>query len=407
MINNKGFSLVSVMVAAGLLGGLAIGVMQLFENINKGQNFAQSIADELDLRSEVNLILGNEKHCRISLAGEGDKGSPTTPVTFSKSNIDDATEGLDIELFLANQDGNARTLKKLSSSDVSKNKFGKLEINSVKLIMSNPTTPAGEDYLESTGHNDVGEIVVTFTKKLTSSTDRQLKISFPVNVGMMTNSSRETTILSCSKEVESDQGNYTYPQSCSLTLSHRDNGGAWRSSTTNLNSGGFAAVRLRGDVNGDDDFRITGSCGSGDELSSYFSGCELGLGWRDSTDTGNPVVANPLATKTSTSSFNGSVQINTDGDVNADDSFYYRVRCPSGADINLNDYVKRKCIICMGHTDRWYSSPEKASCKKVQDISDNSWGRIMTSGDVGADDALFLGFFCEGEFAPIIKSWSY
>src|SRR5690606_6795322 len=404
-MKERGFSLVSVMIAVGLLGGVALGVMKLFDNINKSQSTAQAYADEIELRTALTQILSDERYCRVSLAGNGPHGSPITPVRFRKSNIDADTEGLDVELFLSNQAGDTRTQKKYSGTDTSFNKVGKLEIKSMKLIMNNPTIPPGNDYSQSTGHSDVGEILVSYGKKV-GTAERILEMRFPVTLGMSTSASGQTTILSCSRETAaSDTDSFGYPQSCSISISHSDNGGAFRTSTLNMNDGGFAAIRLRGDVNSDDRFRLSGNCGSGDQLSAYFAACQIGFGWSDTTDNGSTSVASPLTQYNS--SFNSTITLQTGGDVNEDDSFYYRIRCPNGSNPELNDYVKTKCMICMGHTDRWYSSPEKSSCHRIQNSGSSSWGRIMTSGDVSADDALFIGFFCDAEFAPIIKSWAY
>lgn len=403
--NQKGLSLVSVMVAIGLLGAVSLGVMRLMEQISSGQATAQNSADEAELRILVHQILNDESSCRVSLAGNGTKGSPVSPVVFNKNMIDENTpgEGLDVELYFANQAGDARTLKKLSGTDTSANTFGKISINSIKLVMNNPTLPPGGDYAQSSGHSDVGEVVITLNKKVYKS-DRQVVHRFPVLIGMQTNSSGASTIISCSREYL-DSPEFTYPQNCNMTFSHSDNGGAYRSVVLGMNKGGFVGLRLRGDVNSDDRFRISGNCGNGDEMSAYFRACQIGFGWRDSTDRSNPIDAAPSTAHNQ--AFNSTITLQTGGDVNADDSFYYRIRCPNGSNPDLNEYVKKKCLICMGHTDLYYHSPEKASCRYIQDSFDNSWGRIMTSGDVGHDDAMFLGFFCEGEYAPIIKNWSY
>lgn len=405
MLREKGFSLVSVMIAVGLLGGVAVGVMRLFDNINKSQGMAQNFADEIELRTAITQIISDERYCRVSLAGNGPHGSPVSPVRFRKRDHDSDTEGLAVELFLSNQAGDTRTQKKFSGTDTNFNKIGKIEIQSMKLVMTNPTIPAGNNYAQSTGHSDVGEILVSYQKKVGSSM-RTLEMRFPVTVGMSTDSSGRSTILSCSREtaVSSDES-FGYPQSCSMTFSHSDNGGAYRSTVLSMSDGGFAAIRLRGDVNSDDRFRLSGSCGTGDEVSAYFAACQIGFGWRDNTDNGSPTVSSP-ATQYNVS-FNSTLTLQTGGDVNEDDSFYYRIRCPNGTNPELNDYVKTKCVMCMGHTDRWYSSPEKASCHRIQNSGSSSWGRIMTSGDVNADDALFIGFFCDAEFAPIIKNWTY
>lgn len=200
-LKNKGFSLAGVMVAAALLGGISLGVMQLMKNMNQGHNFAQSKADEIELKTSIRLLLDDERHCRLSLAGDGPSGSPTSPVTFNKKDIDEVNEGLDVALYLSNQAGDARGLKKFNgsnnpgSNDLSN--YGKLTITSMKLVMNNGT---GNSYSESMGHNDIGQLRVVAQKKVSSNQTRDVLMTFDLNVGMRTDSSGLTTILSCSRE---------------------------------------------------------------------------------------------------------------------------------------------------------------------------------------------------------------
>ncbi|PIR28810.1 MAG: hypothetical protein COV38_13985, partial [Bdellovibrionales bacterium CG11_big_fil_rev_8_21_14_0_20_38_13] len=95
-MNQRGFSLVSVMVAAGLVGGLALAVMQITKNSQTGLKFAESISDEIDLRENIKAIVSNPSFCRLSIAGNGAEGSPSSPVIFKKNLNDQDNEGLDI-----------------------------------------------------------------------------------------------------------------------------------------------------------------------------------------------------------------------------------------------------------------------------------------------------------------------
>lgn len=126
--NEEGFTIAQVLIAAGLMGALTLVFMNLMKNMNQAQSFAQSSADEIELRSTIRMILDEEKYCRVSLAGDGPVGSPSSPVVFEKEDIDEDSEGLDISLYLANQDGDARTTKKLNGKNnpgaQDKSKFG-------------------------------------------------------------------------------------------------------------------------------------------------------------------------------------------------------------------------------------------------------------------------------------------
>jgi prepilin-type N-terminal cleavage/methylation domain-containing protein len=65
--NNKGFTLVEIMIAAGLMGVLSLGIMQIFENITKGNkkmNLNQVVDSTL---YSINLALRTEVNCRGTL----------------------------------------------------------------------------------------------------------------------------------------------------------------------------------------------------------------------------------------------------------------------------------------------------------------------------------------------------
>lgn len=211
--NNRGFSLVSVMVAAGLLGGLSLALMQVMKNIRDGQSRANSAADEAEMMVSVRMVLDNPNYCKMSLAGEDPVGSP---VTFKKKDIDfagaeinagsaftETSEGLDVDLWYSNVAGDSRTFKKFNGADNpgsnDKSKFGKLNITSMKLIMNNGLGGCSGNYCEGTA-SDTGQLVIIYEKKISSSEVRKMKKFFNVNVGMSTDSSGNTTILSCTRE---------------------------------------------------------------------------------------------------------------------------------------------------------------------------------------------------------------
>lgn len=212
--DENGFSLASVMVAAGLLGVVAIGVVQVMKNINQSSNMAQSVSDEILLRNTIQMVLSDENHCRLSFAGDGELGTPDDPVVFEKRDIDEDNEGLNIALYLSNQAADERGLKKFNGENFpdgdDKSKFGKLRIESMKLIMNNGV---GTNYTTSTLHSDIGVLRVQFNKKVSSSRTVTKKLDFDVKVGMSTNSSGQSTIISCSSAVSSASGGGCTPES--------------------------------------------------------------------------------------------------------------------------------------------------------------------------------------------------
>ncbi len=202
-LNQSGMTLVGVLIAAAIMGIISMGVMGLFENINKGQRDVATVADEMEVRNLVRMILSNDNFCRVSIAGEGETLFPKNPVKFYREDIDEDEngEGLDVELFFSNPAGNKRTKKMLSSSDPQKSLIGNLKIQELKLIMNNGSPG---NYEPSTNHYDVGILKVLMLKKGSKKTK---KAEFPVYVGMKTDELGETTIVSCSRVVAEAQVN--------------------------------------------------------------------------------------------------------------------------------------------------------------------------------------------------------
>ena len=156
------------------------------------------------LKNEIGMLLDSEKHCRTSLAGDGGLGSPSTPIQFKKSNIDDqkSTEGLEVELYTSSQDGKSRSAKMFSATDSKFRFYGSLEILSIKLFMDKKEDKEDkegtDDYLESEGHEDIGTLKVT-VKGLEKETSFDIRLS----VWMKTDADNNTTLLSCSKSSSS------------------------------------------------------------------------------------------------------------------------------------------------------------------------------------------------------------
>lgn len=67
--NNSGFSIVEIMVAAGLLGVVSLGAMQMMNNVQKGQATSETKLEELELRRVITTILTDKTACLNSLNG--------------------------------------------------------------------------------------------------------------------------------------------------------------------------------------------------------------------------------------------------------------------------------------------------------------------------------------------------
>lgn len=213
MKNQQGISLVSVMIAASIMGGMGLAMMRMMDNATKGSSYALAVADEINLRQELNLLVGETKHCSVSLAGD----TTATPIVFKKDQIDgeDPTDGENVELYLSNVAGDTRQLRKFyPGAD-----FGKLEIKSIKLLMDNGV---GFDYPEDPSDSDIGKIRVVIDRKFGPNNSREKTIEVPLNIEFSTDSSGESTILSCKK-----QGSVTVEElEVETVITYRDYGGA-------------------------------------------------------------------------------------------------------------------------------------------------------------------------------------
>lgn len=188
----RGFSLVQVLVAAGIMGGLALGVMQITQNLNQVMTNATSTQDQITLFSEIDQILKNESSCRVSLGGEDFEPSS---YSVKKSEIDGSTsQGHSVELYYSSTDGRVRAQKRFSSSDESVKKYGSVTVESIQLFLDNGT---GFNYPSSERHVDQGTIRVEVLRRIAPGQTRLISRSFPVQLAMKTFSSGATKVLSC------------------------------------------------------------------------------------------------------------------------------------------------------------------------------------------------------------------
>lgn len=396
--SSGGFSLAGVMVAAALMGGLSLAFMRLTKNISVGQDMAQSVADEMDLKTEIKMLLDDEKYCNASFGG----------YSFKKDEVDDPSktaEGLELPLYHADENGNRTNVKFDATDDLYKN-YGNLEIQSIRLYM-----PNGGAYPASGSHTDIGELIVRVKKKIHGKTTTDKIIKIPMRVSMQTNASGETIINSCSRATSSSGGGERrYADKCYLTFGHSDSGGAWNKTQVRMNQGGYMAIRMTGDVNGDDHFYLAGTCpGTGNEVDEYLKNCSVDFGWRDKTASFDAVNNAPYKKVTRKFSELTSYKYITtimgpSSDVNDNDSFYFRIKCPSSGDPEIYSFLTTTCSLCMGQADYHQPSPALTACKGVNTEDDDTWGRLLLTGDVNSDDTLFAGFFCNGEHSSKILS---
>ena len=195
LINCSGFSLVSMLVAVGILGILTVGFMELMRSSLQGQQKLIQFRDIESLKNEMSLLLDNEAHCRNSLAGPGVYGESTQPVFFERSKNDEPKkdgEGINVELWTSDQGGNARSQDEAMFS--ANKAYGSLTINSMKLFF--PKSQNNENYSKNEeGHEDIGTLKVK-VKTFSDETDHSFDIR--ISVFMTTDNAGQSKLISCS-----------------------------------------------------------------------------------------------------------------------------------------------------------------------------------------------------------------
>jgi hypothetical protein len=195
--SNKGMSIISVMMAFGLAGVLALVVAKISSNSTDVSTRAFSAMEEVELLNDIKLIVGDPRYCKISLVDN---------VPFRKTNVDGnpQNEGKDVELWLSEVDGLTRSTKKYNGENNpgadDKSKTGKITIRSIKLVMNNGTG----NYPDSLSFSDIGELHIKIGKKSSSKTVMEKNLT-PIKLRVqMKSTGGNTTILSCSQTSETD-----------------------------------------------------------------------------------------------------------------------------------------------------------------------------------------------------------
>lgn len=380
MREKNGFGLLEVLIAFGLLGLLAYGLTSYLDIANKAQKRVQGNVEFDVLRTNIKLIL-DKKLCGMNFKNSDGtqiaKFSSTTPPSPSES-VGSIYFG---DVLLAKNGfviGGGTKVSKIEIEDTGLMSIvqGSNTVNFVKMIIEVDRGGGGTN-------NKVSNTLNPFIFALTTDSNNR--------------------IIGCSSDVNET---FRYPASCNFRFDHRDNGGVTRSVNLDMSSPGHVGLRFTGNVNSDDRITVSGSCDpSKGNLDKYIASCEIGLGERDKTDNAN---ANLTPARSATMNFSGANgSFFFEGDVNEDDSFYFRMRCPTPTDpeqVEVSEYVKNSCFICFGYSDLFRPQMDTRHCSRVQDISDNTWARFRLTGDVNSDDVIYPGFYCNNDNAPIVKN---
>lgn len=79
--NNQGFSLVETMVAAGMLGLLAMAGVKLMQNQNQAMKTIETKSEYNGIMNDIRTILADSNSCRTTFGGQNAKNMPVGTVT--------------------------------------------------------------------------------------------------------------------------------------------------------------------------------------------------------------------------------------------------------------------------------------------------------------------------------------
>lgn len=188
--NNKGLSLVGVMIAIGVMGVVALGIAQLSQNMGKIKQDTYAVMDEMNLEQTV----------RSRFFNKIDDGNPATPdngctatfnQTYSRLMNDDDTqpdilnpsEGVQSDLFLLNAAGTGRG-DQLLSYQPGNNKFGIITIDDIRLFFPQPDSANPQEF---TAGRHAAQLNVYVSKKYGQQANgnpfiKRKIIKFPMSV---------------------------------------------------------------------------------------------------------------------------------------------------------------------------------------------------------------------------------
>ena len=400
-MNSKGFSIVSVMIAAALAGGVALLVVRISQNAQSVQKTSEANFSSIALHSRVTESLLDPKACKA---------------TFEQSLVPNLANGISLSEVFKKGAG--------STYSVGDHDFEGIEITSATI--RNLTYP---NSMPAVGNSDLAEfdLEVVYTKNDDGKYESRLggktiKKFLPVVSIAKRVSSSKVIIENCYEgsvaslctslggsfditqtpncQMTNPQG--PMPRDCSLNFSHKNGTDSAMSTYLTLDSSGYAGLRmgrsstdLGNNVDDDDYLHLDGRCYGTDDYSKAFSKCSVTLGHNDV----NIKATSPSSQRTnligSSSNNASSSSLKMVGDVNGDDNLFIKWSCPglpsSDPLSDKMEYIKRNCAMCLGQADGFLRTPQSTVCAKE---GDSKWGILNLTGNVNYDDFLFVGFYC-------------
>lgn len=185
--NQNGFTLISALVGLVILGIMALAVTSIADNVSGIIRRATAAADELMLIREIDMIMSNRNHCKMSLLKSD--GNPIEP--FTQQDHSELEQLLSIELWRSNSDGDTRVQKRFSATDPVLSKYGSLTIKSMGLFFP--------DAFSVDPNQDI------FTELIIILERRQMGdkiIRYPLSINANVNGSGEASIVGCRNEID-------------------------------------------------------------------------------------------------------------------------------------------------------------------------------------------------------------
>jgi hypothetical protein len=182
--NQGGFSLVQVLIATALAGGLSLVILQISSIQNDVSVRGQSALDEQEALSRFRNILSNPKNCTASL-------NALAPFRRSQVDSNSSTPGLEIELKRVDYSGNESVAMSASSPH---KKFGRFEIQNLKL-----TFPTGSGNFPTGTTSETGIIEINYLK-LHGKSDVDKRFTSEVNILVETQPNGYSKITECAIE---------------------------------------------------------------------------------------------------------------------------------------------------------------------------------------------------------------
>lgn len=177
----NGFTILEVLIAVGLVSGLALAIIQFQKNTSVTQAGASNTSDVIALKSELEKVLLREDDCTASLKG----------VTFNGATIQATPK--DTELWYGDQDSNRS--RKFLNTIAPDNKYGKLIVKKIQFSM--PDYTAGENFPQGTNQSFKIELRVEGEQKVLQKANAFSPIAKTIDVIFDTDSSGLSTITRC------------------------------------------------------------------------------------------------------------------------------------------------------------------------------------------------------------------